>query len=119
MRLQFSTRIPIFESMRQIDPANVLIENVSIRSTFLDRQVIIDFYLPGNARATDGMGLLLINDGQNMEELGLAMILQKLYHEKLVRPLLCVGIHTGPQRKMEYGVASMADYLGRGARAGH
>ena len=105
--------------MRQIDPANVLIENVSIRSTFLDRQVIIDFYLPGNARATDGMGLLLINDGQNMEELGLAMILQKLYHEKLVRPLLCVGIHTGPQRKMEYGVASMADYLGRGARAGH
>jgi len=64
------------------------------------------------------MSLLLINDGQNMEEAGLRKILKKLYDEKTLTPLLCAAIHTGPQRKMEYGVASSPDYLGRGAKAG-
>lgn len=105
--------------MQPVNQANVPIENVSIRSAFLDRQVTIDFYLPAKTSANSGVDLLLINDGQNLDELGLAKILQKLYHENLVRPLLCVGIHTGSQRKMEYGVSSTADYLGRGARAGH
>jgi enterochelin esterase-like enzyme len=80
--------------------------------------VIIDFYLPSNAGRNDEISLLLINDGQNMEELGLQGILQQLYHERLIRPLLCAAIHTGAHRKMEYGVASSADYLGRGAKAG-
>ena len=44
--------------------------------------------------------------------------LERLYAEKAIRPLLCVAIHAGPQRKMEYGVASQPDYLGRGAKAG-
>ena len=64
------------------------------------------------------MSLLLINDGQNMKELGLASILENLYAEKAITPLLCVAIHAGSQRKMEYGVASQTDYLGRGAKAG-
>ena len=105
--------------MQPVQSPNVIIEKVWIRSTFLDRQVIIDFYLPGNASVANGIGLLLINDGQNMEELGLAKILEKFYDAKLVRPLICAAIHTGPQRKTEYGVASTADYLGRGARARH
>ena len=54
-----------------------------------------------------------------MEELGLGRILATLYHEKNLRPLLCAAIYTGAQRKMEYGVASKADFLGRGAKAGH
>ena len=85
--------------MQPVQSPNVIIENVSIRSTFLDRQVIIDFYLPGNASVADGIGLLLINDGQNMEELGLAKILEKFYDAKLVRPLICAAIHTGPNVK--------------------
>ena len=89
-----------------------------IRSAFLDRQVTIDFYIPTNATDSAEISLLLINDGQNMEELGLARILERLYQERLLRPLLCAAIHTGHQRKMEYGVAAKPDYLGRGAKAG-
>jgi enterochelin esterase-like enzyme len=104
-----------------MQPANlsrVIKENMMIWSAFLDRQVTIDFFLPKNAMDSPEISLLLINDGQNMEELGLGKILDRLYHENLLRPLLCAAIHTGPQRKMEYGVASKPDYLGRGAKAG-
>jgi enterochelin esterase-like enzyme len=105
--------------MQPVNPSNVFTESVSIRSAFLDRHVRIDFYLPKSGPPHGAISLLLINDGQNMEELGLPGILHQLYHERLIRPLLCVGIHTGAQRKMEYGVASTADYLGRGAMASH
>ena len=44
---------------------------MSIRSEFLEREVKVDFYLPQNAADPAEMSLLLINDGQNMEELGL------------------------------------------------
>ncbi len=105
--------------MQPVYPSNVLTENLSVRSAFLETQVTIDFYLPKNTGRNDEISLLLINDGQNMEELGLRGILHQLYHESLIRPLLCAAIHTGAHRKMEYGVASRADYLGRGAKAGH
>jgi len=52
-----------------------------------------------------------------MEELGLETILEELYAENAIEPLLCVAIHAGEERKMEYGVATQADYLGRGAKA--
>lgn len=61
--------------------------------------------------------LLLLNDGQNLEELGLVHLLQDLYFEEKIDPLLCVGIHAGAERKMEYGVAAEPDYIGRGAKA--
>jgi enterochelin esterase-like enzyme len=51
-----------------------------------------------------------------MEELGLAPMLEQLYDS--IQPLVCVGIHASVDRKMEYGIASQTDYLGRGAKAG-
>jgi enterochelin esterase-like enzyme len=35
-----------------------------------------------------------------------------------IKKLVCVGIHAGPDRKQEYGVAGFPDYLQRGDRAG-
>lgn len=64
------------------------------------------------------MNLLLINDGQNMEEMGLEAILNRLYAEQAIVPVLCVAIHTGKERKLEYGVASTPDYQSRGINAG-
>ena len=104
--------------MQPLNQSGVPIENMAIRSAFLDRQVTIDFYLPKHAAVSAEISLLLINDGQNMGELGLGKALERLYDEKALRPLLCAAIHTGPQRKMEYGVASKPDYMGRGAKAG-
>jgi len=61
--------------------------------------------------------LLLINDGQDLEQVGLAGILDELYERALIRPLICVGIYAGSDRKMEYGAAGVPDYQGRGAKA--
>ncbi|MEP7377855.1 MAG: alpha/beta hydrolase-fold protein [Chitinophagaceae bacterium] len=104
--------------MQPVNLPGILVENRSLLSVFLGREVKIDFYLPKNVADPSEMGLLLINDGQNMKEMGLKSILENLYIEKSISPLLCVAIHTGSQRKMEYGVASQKDYLGRGANAG-
>jgi len=96
----------------------ILIENTIIRSEFLQREVQVDFYLPKNVDDLSQMSLLLINDGQNMKELGLKKILEELYGRNKIKPVLCAAIHAGDQRKMEYGTAIQADYLGRGAKAG-
>ena len=104
--------------MQPVHTANILIENRTLLSVFLEREVKIDFFLPKNIADPSSMSLLLINDGQNMGELGLQDILENLYAEKLITPVFIAAIHAGSQRKMEYGVASQADYLGRGARAG-
>ena len=52
-----------------------------------------------------------------MIKLHLTKILEHLYANNLVEPMLCVGLHTGEERKMEYGIAGEQDYKGRGARA--
>jgi len=104
--------------MQPVNLSGLLVESRSLLSVFLGREVKIDFYLPKNVPDPSEMSLLLINDGQNMKEVGLTGILGNLYAEKAISPLLCVAVHTGSQRKMEYGVASQKDYLGRGAHAG-
>ena len=99
--------------------SGILVENTSIESKFLDREVKVDFFLPRKVNDPSQMSLLLINDGQDMEKMGFESILEKLYAaDDSIAPLLCVAIHCGIDRKMEYGVAGMPDYKGRGARAG-
>ncbi|RYY54129.1 MAG: esterase [Chitinophagaceae bacterium] len=104
--------------MQLLTVTEIIVEKTVIPSAFLGRDVLVDFYLPRNVEDPSAMGLLLINDGQNMDELGLEKILSSLYAENRIRPLLCAAIHTSAERKMEYGVASVADYAGRGAKAG-
>jgi enterochelin esterase-like enzyme len=109
----------IFEPMQEANVSGVLVENTSIQSELLEREVKVDFYLPRNVPDPSQMSLLLINDGQDMVKLQFENILEELYTaEDAIQPLLCVGIHCGPDRKMEYGVAGQPDFKGRGARAG-
>ena len=89
----------------------------TIKSEFLRREVKVDFYLPQNVADPSQMSLLLINDGQDMEKMGFESILEKLYADNAITPLLCVAIHCGPERRMEYGVAGIPDYKDRGAKA--
>jgi enterochelin esterase-like enzyme len=101
-------------------PANfsaVNIETRAINSLRLEREVQVDLFLPRHVKSLAETSLLLINDGHNMEEMGLGSILQRLHTGGSIAPLSCIAIHTGIHRKMEYGVSSQADYLGRGARA--
>jgi esterase/lipase superfamily enzyme len=103
--------------MQWLNVSGVLVENTVLPSVHLERDVIIDFFLPKNVQDPASINLLLINDGQNMDALGLEKILNSLYTENKIQPVLCVAIHTGKERKSEYGVANQADYLGRGAKA--
>ena len=109
--------ILIFEIMPFMNASAIVPETILLPSSFLQREVKLDLYQPVFSDKTDQVHLLLINDGQNLEELGLSRLLEDLYSKQNIQPLLCVGIHAGTERKMEYGVAGQPDYLGRGAKA--
>jgi iron(III)-enterobactin esterase len=96
--------------MQLTNVSAIFVENTVIRSEFLGREVQVDFYLPKNIYDPSELNLLLINDGQNM-------ILEDLFSANKLKPILCVAIHAGEQRRMEYGVATEADFMGRGAKA--
>jgi enterochelin esterase-like enzyme len=103
--------------MHSANVSGILVEVDTIKSEFLQRDVKVDFFLPQNVVDPSQMSLLLINDGQDMEKMGFESILEKLYSENLIEPLLCVAIHCGANRKMEYGVAGVPDYKGWGGSA--
>ncbi len=113
----FLTPFPYFWHMQLLNGPGILTETISINSSFLYRDVTLDFFLPKNVTDPSQISLLIINDGQNLEEMNFLNVLESLYMSGTISPLLCVGIHAGKERKMEYGVAGQADYLGRGAWA--
>lgn len=97
----------------QIDKLPVTItKSTTITSSFLQREVTIDFYF-SSSRPTDN--LLLINDGQDLPTMKFEDILESVSEE--IEPLVCVGVHCGTDRRNEYGTANTLDYKGRGAKA--
>lgn len=97
---------------------SILVEQKTLYSQYLKRDVVVDFYLPTHVKHPEQMNLLLINDGQDLPQMPFDELLRDLYYYRDIEPLFCVGIHCGADRKNEYGVAHQADYLGRGAKAG-
>jgi enterochelin esterase-like enzyme len=105
----------IFENMLSANRELRTLETLSFPSEILERNLLIDFYIPPEADTGDGLwDVLLINDGQDLQTMKFESILSKLYRAYALRPLLCIGVHAGPMRKFEYGTASTADYMGRG-----
>ncbi len=90
-------------------------ETMFLESTSLLRQVRVDFYYTGEITADTA--LLLFNDGQDLDRMGLASVLGELSEKGRLAPLLCAGIHAGPLRTMEYGTIGILDYKGWGAKA--
>jgi enterochelin esterase-like enzyme len=60
--------------------------------------------------------LLLLNDGQDIEQLRVKKIVDSLYKKKLIQPLVVVAIDA-VDRMQEYGVAGFPDYQRNGASA--
>lgn len=100
----------------QIDqPVFVSMVSLLQESALLEREIKIDLYMPpGDPSSAD---LLLINDGQDLEKMSFAGILEQLYAKGNIRPVICAGIHAGSDRLNEYGCAGRPDYKGRGIRA--
>lgn len=97
--------------------AGITVEHYVVKSTNLNREVAVDFYLPLNENIATDISLLLINDGQDLVTMGFDKILDKLYSENTIAPLLYVGIHCGADRRNEYATANTLDYKGRGTKA--
>jgi enterochelin esterase-like enzyme len=103
--------------MLTADLSHIIVEQRAIPSTHLNRYVIADLYLPKNISDPGALSLLLINDGQNLDEMKFDQMLDQLMETNSISPLICVGIHVGKDRKAEYGTANILDYAGRGAKA--
>lgn len=89
---------------------------VEFPSSFLNRIVKLDIYTSGIDPASTHADLVLINDGQDLVKMNFTDILSEIQPQV---PLLVIGLHAGEQRKQEYGVAGIPDYMGRGAKAFH
>src|SRR2546423_731442 len=109
----------IFEDMAmdKITLTNILVEQNTIESGFLEREVQVDAYLPTNVSHPENLSLLLINDGQDLPKMAFDEMLDNLIAEEVIDPLVCIGLYCSHDRKLEYGVAAQKDYKGRGAKA--
>ena len=96
---------------------DIQIQPQILHSAFLKRDVFIDFYLPASIKNLSGCNLVLINDGQDLLTMNFKNILDKLHVAREIRPLLCIGIHCGADRKNEYGTENVLNDKGLGAKA--
>ena len=97
--------------------SHLIVEQQAIASRSLNRYVIIDLYLPRNITNPPELSLLLINDGQNLEEMEFSALHNALIASGQILPILGVGIHAGKDRKEEYGTATVLDFAGRGKKS--
>ena len=79
--------------------------------------MIADIYLPKNISAPSELPLLVINDGQDLEDMAFAQMLDGLLASGQIEPVFCVGLHCNKYRRDEYGTAAAPDYAGRGQRS--
>jgi hypothetical protein len=59
--------------------------------------------------------ILLFNDGQDLVKMNFQSILEKFIDP--THSMIVLGLHAGMERKQEYGVAGVPDYMNRGASA--
>jgi enterochelin esterase-like enzyme len=86
-------------------------------SKLLNREVGVNLLLPSNYTSTkEKFQLLILNDGQDIEKLGLKEILENLVQKNQIENIIVAGVIAG-DRLEEYGVAAKKDYLKRGSKA--
>ncbi|AMR30265.1 esterase [Mucilaginibacter sp. PAMC 26640] len=92
-------------------------QELTIQSTVLNRNVTCTLMLPSEEGVVEPLHLLLLNDGQEIDNLGLTDTLEHLYSRNCLKPLLIVAISAGEERIQEYGIAGKPDYKDRGSKA--
>lgn len=99
--------------------SRILPESIFFHSVHLQREVLVDLYVPDNINSQSSVNLLLINDGQDLAKFHFQTMLDELVSTNQIEPLICVGIHCGKERRMEYGTRAFTDFMGRGAHTGN
>ncbi|MET3978536.1 enterochelin esterase family protein [Mucilaginibacter sp. UYP25] len=92
-------------------------QELTIPSTILERDVTCTLLMPEDGGVAEPLNLLLLNDGQELENLKMVDTLENLYERNCIKPMLTVAIHAGEERIQEYGIAGMPDFKKRGASA--
>jgi enterochelin esterase-like enzyme len=93
---------------------NYVEEKISAYSNLLQRDVVVNVLLPpGFSESKAKYPLLLLNDGQDMEKLGMKITIEKLAEDATIEDLIVAGVVAG-DRLQEYGVTTQHDYLKRG-----
>lgn len=88
-----------------------------IHTKLLNRDVTVEVMLPGNYESSGKKyPLLILNDGQDNETVGLLKSVQQLSGENLMHEIIVAGVHAG-NRMQEFGVSMKADYKKRGSKA--
>jgi len=89
-------------------------DKISAYSKLLERDVAVTILLPpDSAFSPIKFPLLLLNDGQDMDKLGVKNIIEGLVEEGRIENLIVAGVAAG-DRLQEYGVTTQQDYLKRG-----
>ena len=89
--------------------------SIQIDSRHLKRKVRVDIYAHHSNTGDKSAELLLINDGQDLASMGFENMFSNV--AGINKNWVCAGIHAGEERKQEYGVIGLPDYMGRGSRA--
>ncbi|MEN0056764.1 MAG: alpha/beta hydrolase-fold protein [Mucilaginibacter sp.] len=92
-------------------------KNIIVNSALLNREVTCTLLMPDEHDLTEPLSLLLLNDGQELENLQIKTTLEQLYNTNRIKPVLVVAPHAGEDRLQEYGVAGHPDFKKRGSRA--
>ncbi len=92
-------------------------KNITINSTLLEREVTCTVLMSEEDMLAEPINLLLLNDGQELENLAFTQTLEQLYNYNKIKPILVVAIHAGEDRLQEYGIAGKPDFKARGAKA--
>jgi len=87
-----------------------------VYSRHLQRHIKLSIISTPMPKEKTEMNLLILNDGQDVENLRVKEILDSLYKKGLIQPVLVVGVHTG-ERMQEYGIAGYPDYKNNGGKA--
>ena len=104
---------PILEQIK----LTILERIINVDSALLKRVVTCTLLMPQETIVNEPLNLLLLNDGQELENLKLKETLHDLTAANRIKPVLVVAIHTGEERQQEYGTAGKPDYKKRGFKA--
>ena len=91
--------------------------NIILNSELLQREVTCTILMPEDNSLAGPLNLLLLNDGQEADNLKLKETLEELYSHNRLKPVVVVAIHANEDRLQEYGVAANPDFKKRGAKA--
>ncbi|WP_165782478.1 alpha/beta hydrolase [Solilutibacter silvestris] len=98
--------LPIFVSAKQLDPVVAMLDAPGVSPKPMRVRVL----LPPGYRAHSGVRYptLYVNDGQDMEAVGLQATLDDLYRHHDIRPMIVVAIDMPQDRMAGYGVSDRA-----------